>query len=55
MTRGCENFLEEEHRTIGEWLFRQDYLAEFLDADTQAFASDDIERMFNEKVDTWNF
>jgi len=48
-----EDFLEEERRTMGEWFFRQEYLAEFLDADTQAFATDDIERMFSEEIETW--
>jgi hypothetical protein len=46
-------FLEEEQRTIGEWWFRQEYLCEFLDAETQAFSRADIDRAFNEEVVTW--
>jgi hypothetical protein len=46
-------FLEEEQRTIGEWWFRQEYQCEFLDAETQAFRREDIDRAFNEEVMTW--
>ncbi len=45
-------FLEEERRTLGDWWFRQEYLCEFLDAQTQAFRREDIERAF-EDVETW--
>jgi hypothetical protein len=45
-------FLAEERRTLGEWWFRQEYLCEFLDAQTQAFSRDMIDRAFSE-VETW--
>jgi len=47
-------FLDEERRTLGEWWFKQEYLGEFMDAETQAFRTDDIERAFNREVQTWD-
>ena len=46
-------FLVEEQRTIGEWWFKQEYGCEFLDAQSQAFTRDEIDRAFNEEVETW--
>ena len=46
-------FLEEERRTIGEWWHRQEYGCEFLDAQSQAFTRDEIDRAFQEEVETW--
>lgn len=45
-------FLEEEKRALGEWWFRQEYFCEFLDAETQAFTRDMIEKAFDE-VEIW--
>jgi len=45
-------FLEEERRSLGEWWYRQEYCCEFLDAQTQAFGREDVERAFTE-VQTW--
>lgn len=45
-------FLEEERRTIGAWWFEQEYLCEFLDAQTQAFRTVDVEAAFVE-IETW--
>ncbi len=47
-------FLEEERRTLGKWWFTQEYGCEFLDAQTAAFSSQDIERAFAEHYDTWD-
>lgn len=46
-------FLEEEQRNMGEWWYRQEYLCEFLDAQTAAFRHEDIQRMFDGEVETW--
>jgi hypothetical protein len=46
-------FLAEEQRTIGEWWFKQEYGCEFLDAQSQAFTRDEIDRAFTEEVETW--
>lgn len=36
-------WLEEEKRLMGEWLFRQEYLCEFVDTEEQFFSSELIE------------
>jgi hypothetical protein len=46
-------FLEEERRTLGEWWFEQEYMCAFLDAETQAFRREDIDRTFDEEVEPW--
>ena len=46
-------FLEEEQRTMGDWWFRQEYLCAFMDAETQAFSTADIDAAFTE-VATWD-
>jgi hypothetical protein len=51
--RISREFLEEEARTLGEWWYRQEYLCEFLEADSQAFRREDIDRAFEEGVDSW--
>ena len=47
-------FLEEERRTMGQWWFRQEYGCDFLDAETQPFAREDIEQAFAEEVEPWD-
>lgn len=47
-------FLAEERRELGEWWFNQEYLCQFMDAESQAFATDDIDRAFTgEEVQQW--
>jgi len=46
-------FLAEERRTIGEWWHAQEYMCQFLDAETQAFRREDIDRAFEEEVQAW--
>lgn len=47
-------FLAEEQQALGDWWFRQEYLCEFIDADSQAFRSEDVEASQGEWVDQWN-
>jgi len=47
-------FLDEERRTMGEWWFAQEYGCDFLDAETQPFSREDIERAFEEDVEAWD-
>jgi hypothetical protein len=47
-------FLDEERRTMGDWWFRQEYGCAFLDAETQPFTGEDIERAFDEEVELWD-
>lgn len=51
--RITREFLEEERRTMGEWWFAQEYGCEFLDAQTQPFGREDVERAFEEEVEAW--
>ncbi len=46
-------FLEQERRAMGDWWYRQEYECEFLDADTQPFGREDIDRAFDEEVEAW--
>ena len=43
----------EERRSMGEWWFAQEYGCEFLDAETQPFGREDVERAFEEEVEAW--
>ena len=52
--RISSEFLEEERRAMGDWWFEQEYLCRFLDAETQPFRQEDIDRAFEEKVQAWN-
>lgn len=47
-------FLAEERRIMGEWWFNQEYLCQFMDAETQAFSRVDVESAFVEGLETWN-
>jgi hypothetical protein len=46
-------FLEEESRTIGAWWFAQEYGCQFMDAESQPFRREDVERAFQEEVQPW--
>lgn len=48
------DFLDEERRTMGDWWFRQEYGCDFLDAETQPFSREDIDRAFEEEVEPWD-
>lgn len=51
--RISEEFLDEERRAMGQWWFAQEYECEFLDAETQPFGRQDVERAFEEEVEEW--
>ncbi len=51
--RIAPGFLKEERRNMGEWWFRQEYECDFLSAQTQAFAREHVEALFNKEVETW--
>lgn len=46
-------FLAEEQRALGDWWFQQEYLCQFLDAETAAFRREDVDGAFREEVDAW--
>lgn len=43
-------WLARTRRRIGDWMYRQEFLCEFLDTDDQVFASDLIARAFSAEV-----
>ncbi len=45
-------FLEEERRNLGQWWFEQEYQCQFLDAETQAFRTEDVENAFDD-IEQW--
>jgi hypothetical protein len=51
--RILQEFLEEERRVLGSWWFQQEYECKFLDAQTQLLKKEDVERMFDEDVSSW--
>ncbi len=44
------DWLEAERNTIGDWWFQQEYLCEFLEAQDQVFAYDDIQRALDHEL-----
>lgn len=46
-------FLAEMKRKMGDWWFKQEYMCEFMDAETSAFSYEDVQAAMSEKVDTW--
>jgi hypothetical protein len=46
-------FLEEERRSMGDYWFEAEYMCRFLDAQSQAFRREDIDRAFADEVDAW--
>lgn len=47
-------FLVEEREQSGDWWFRQEYLCEFMDAESQAFRTEDIAGTMIERTEGWN-
>lgn len=50
-SRLSNDFLEQEKREIGSWMYRQEYLCEFVDAVGQMFKTSEIEAAFDPAVD----
>jgi hypothetical protein len=48
------SFLESEKRALGEWMFSQEYLCQWLEGATQAFTERDIAKLFDPEVEAWN-
>lgn len=46
-------FLAEELEAMGEWWYQQEYACQFIDAQTQAFRSEDIDVAFRGEVQPW--
>jgi hypothetical protein len=52
--RISSDFLDRERRAIGDFWFRQEFLCEFLDSETSAFAEADVRRAFRDGVSLWD-
>ena len=48
------SFLEEEQRVLGSYWYEQEYGCRFLDAQTAAFARDDVDRAFSQEAELWD-
>jgi hypothetical protein len=48
--RISEEFLADERRLLGEFAYKQEYMCEFLDADTAVFSSELIEAAVTNEV-----
>jgi len=48
--RISEDFLRQERRELGDWLFRQEYGCEFVDSVDQLFSTEDIDAAFDDGV-----
>lgn len=51
--RISKEFLEDERRVMGEWWFAQEYDCRFLNAESQPFGREEIDRAFEEEVEPW--
>jgi hypothetical protein len=51
--RITDEFLAEERKHLGEWWFRQEYLCEFMDAESAAFTYEMIQSATLEEVELW--
>jgi len=52
--RISREFLEEERRAMGDWWYEQEYECRFLEGETQPFRREDIDKAFEEEVETWD-
>ena len=51
--RIAPEFLEDMHETMGWYWFEQEFMCKFLDSETAAFRSEDIERIIKPQVEQW--
>jgi len=49
------SFLERERRSMGSWWFDQEFGCRFLDAQTAAFAREDVDALFEKPVESWDW
>jgi hypothetical protein len=43
-------WLEQERKTIGDWWYRQEYMCDFVETDSQVFSYEDIQRALDPTV-----
>jgi len=47
-------FLEEQKESMGEWFFMQEFMCKFMDSQTSAFRSEDIEQIVKHDLSVWD-
>lgn len=47
-------FLEEQKESMGEWFFMQEFMCKFMDSQTAAFRSEDIECIVKHDLSVWD-
>jgi len=47
-------FLEEQRESMGEWFFMQEFMCKFMDSQTAAFRSEDIECIVKHDLSVWD-
>jgi len=45
-----KDWLEQERKTIGDWWYRQEYMCDFVETDSQVFSYEDIQRALDPTV-----
>lgn len=52
--RITQEFLDEEKENMGEWWFNQEYMCKFMDSQSSAFRSEDVEQIIKKGLPTWD-
>lgn len=52
--RISKEFLDNEREDIGDFWFRQEYMCEFLNAESSAFRAEDVEQIVKKDLTTWD-
>lgn len=47
-------FLDQQRESMGDWWFRQEFLCEFVDAESSVFRSADIAALFDDPAELWD-
>jgi hypothetical protein len=47
-------FLEEQRESMGEWFFMQEFMCKFMDSQSSAFRSEDIEQIVRHDLSVWD-
>ena len=47
-------FLDQQRESMGDWWFRQEFLCEFIDAESSVFRSADIAALFDDPAELWD-
>lgn len=54
LPENTREWLDEELARMGQWSFDQEYMCRFVDTETSAFRTEDIDAMASEEVEWWD-